>query len=148
MPFSNFLFFLFGYIVCTVSWSHWWGGARITTPSEIRASLLLIFVLVSFLCIYHFSLLSEVFGVLSFHHTDIKCWETYFVFPFGFMTLPFGFPDNFRFVLLSLFSQSVDIGFGFQWLCLLHSSRIMYHIQVIVLYSMFPNKSSTLLAGS
>ena len=47
-------------VLCSVSWSHWWGGARITTPSDIRVSLLLIFVLVSFLCIYHFSLLSEV----------------------------------------------------------------------------------------
>ena len=148
MLFSNFLFFLFWYIVCNVSWSHGWGGAGITTSSEIRASLLLIFVLVPFLCIYHFSLLSEVFGFLSFHHVDIKFWETYFLFPFGFMTLPFGFPDNFRFALLSLFSQNVDIGFGFQWLSLLHSSRIMYHIQVIVQYSMFPNKSSTLLVGS
>lgn len=47
---------------------------------------------------------------------SIEFWETYFVFLLGFIILPFGFPDNFRFVLLSLLSQNVDIAFGFQWL--------------------------------
>lgn len=89
MPFSNFLFF-FGYIVYNVSWSHWWDGARITS-SEIRASLLLIFVLVSFLCMYHFSLLSEVFGFFVFPSYGHQVLGNIFCFPFWFMTLPFGF---------------------------------------------------------
>lgn len=46
----------------------------------------------------------------------IEFWETCLVVPLGFLTPPFGFPDSFRFALLSLLSQNVDIAFGFQWL--------------------------------
>lgn len=104
------------YMIRNVSWLHW-----TLAPPEITASLscslfcsgLFYFI---FLCIYHFSSLSEVLGFLPFHCVGIEFWETYFVFPLGFVTLPFGFPDNFRFALLSLLSENVDIAFGSQWL--------------------------------
>ena len=90
---------------CNVSWSHWWDGARITS-SEIRASLLLIFVLVSFLCMYHFSLLSEVFGFFVFPSYGHQVLGNIFCFPFWFYDSTFWFSRQLQIcTFITLFTE-------------------------------------------
>lgn len=67
------------------------GSAGTLAPPEIIASFLLTFLFrFIFLCIYHFSSLSEVLGFLPFHCVGIEFWET-FCFPSWFCNSTFWF---------------------------------------------------------